>query len=113
MFTALNSSAAVCARTVLQPFDGLIAEVMAQEPYRSAARVFWIIDNRSAHRGQKCIQRLQARGPSVLPLRTPIHARWLNQVEIYWSIVQRKVPTPNDFDSLAKLEAALLAFQER
>ena len=51
-----------------------------------------------------------------LPLsrfHTPIHASWLNQVEIYFSIVQRKVLTPNDFDSLAELEAALLAFQNR
>jgi len=87
--------------------------VMSQEPYRSAVRVFWIIDNCSAHRGQKCVQRLQARWPSIIPVHMPIHASWLNQVEIYFSIVQRKVLTPNDFDSLAKLEAALLAFQER
>jgi hypothetical protein len=97
----------------IEPFDGLIGEVMSQEPYRSAARVFWIMDNCSVHRGQKCVQRLQARWPAVIPVHTPIHASWLNQVEIYLSIVQRKVLTPNDFDSLAKLEAALLAFQQR
>ena len=97
----------------IEPFDGLIENVMGQEPYRSAARVFWIIDNCSAHRGQKCVQRLQARWPSIIPVHTPVHASWLNQVEIYFSIVQRKVLTPNDFESLAKLEAALLAFQQR
>ena len=75
--------------------------------------MFWIIDNCSAHRGQKCVQRLEARWPSIIPVHTPIHASWLNQVEIYFSILQRKVLTPNDFDSLAKLEAALLTFQER
>jgi hypothetical protein len=96
-----------------KPFDSLVGEVMSQEPYRSAARVFWIIDNCSAHRGQKCVQRLQARWPSVIPVHTPIHASWLNQIEIYFSVVQRKVLTPNDFDSLSKLETALLAFQER
>jgi hypothetical protein len=109
--------AKVFARCVLkngiQPFHDLVGNVMSREPYRSAARVFWIIDNGSAHRGLKCIQRLQARWPSIIPVHTPIHASWLNQVEIYFSIVQRKVLTPNDFDSLAKLEAALLAFQER
>src|SRR5215472_19200656 len=84
---------------------------MSQEPYRSAARVFWIIDNCSAHRGQKCVQRLQARWPSIIPVHMPVHASWLNQVEIYFSIVQRKVLTPNDFDSLAKLEQRLMAFQ--
>jgi hypothetical protein len=97
----------------IEPFHSLIGNVMSREPYRSAARVFWIMDNGSAHRGQKCVQRLQARWPSIIPVHTPIHASWLNQVEIYFSIVQRKVLTPNDFDSLAKLEAALLAFQER
>jgi len=97
----------------IEPFHSLIGDVMSQEPYRSAARVFWIIDNCSAHRGQKCVQRLQARWPSIIPVHMPVHASWLNQVEIYFSIVQRKVLTPNDFDSLAKLEAALLAFQER
>src|SRR5207244_8878586 len=95
------------------PFQSLIGEVMSQEPYRSAARVFWIIDNCSAHRGQKCVQRLEARWPSIIPVHTPIHASWLNQVEIYFSILQRKVLTPNDSDYLAKLEAALLTFQER
>ena len=35
----------------------------------------------------------------------------LNQIEIYFSIVQRKVLTPNDFSSLAELEQRLLAFQ--
>jgi len=95
------------------PFDSLVGEVMSQEPYRSAARVFWIIDNCSTHRGQKCVQRLQARWPSIIPVHTPIHASWLNQIEIYFSVVQRKVLTPNDFDSLSKLEEALLAFQER
>ena len=75
--------------------------------------MFWIIDNCSTHRGQRCVQRLQARWPSILPVHTPIHASWLNQIEIYFSVVQRKVLTPNDFDSLPQLEAALLAFQQR
>jgi hypothetical protein len=36
----------------------------------------------------------------------------LNQVEIYFSVVQRKVLTPNDFADLAEVEARLLAFQD-
>jgi hypothetical protein len=43
----------------------------------------------------------------------PIHAGWLNQIEIYFSIVQRKVLTPNDFASLAEVEERRLRFQER
>jgi transposase len=86
---------------------------MAQEPYRSARRVFWITDNGSAHRGARGDARLQARWPQLIPVHTPRHASWLNQIEIYFSIVQRKVLTPNDFASLAALEHYLLAFQAR
>lgn len=41
------------ARNGIAPFDRLVAEVMRQEPYRSARRVFWIMDHGSAHRGSK------------------------------------------------------------
>ncbi len=100
-------------RSGIEPFDRLIEDVMGQEPYRSAARVFWIFDNGSSHRGQKAARRLQSRWPSLIPIHTPVHASWLNQVEIYFSIIQRKVLTPNDFASLTDLEVALLAFEHR
>jgi transposase len=96
----------------IAPVDRLVAEVMAQEPYRSAQRVFWIMDNCSSHRGQKAVERLRSRWPNACLVHTPIHASWLNQIEIYFSIVQRKLLTPNDFSSLAQLEARLLAFQQ-
>ncbi len=101
------------ATTGIAPFERLVAEVMAQEPYRSAARVFWVLDNGSAHRGQAAITRLQGVWPTLVPVHTPVHASWLNQIEIYFSIVQRKVLTPNDFGSLADIEERLLRFQER
>jgi transposase len=89
-----------------------MAEVMNQEPYQSAHRVFWIMDNCSAHRGQKAAQRIRSQWPNAILVHTPIHASWLNQIEIYFSIVQRKVLTPNDFLSLAQLEQRLLNFQK-
>jgi hypothetical protein len=95
----------------IAPVDRLVSEVMGQEPYKSARRVFWIMDNCSAHRGQKAVDRLRSKWPNALLIHTPIHASWLNQIEIYFSIVQRKVLTPNDFSSLAELEQRLLAFQ--
>jgi len=101
------------ATTGIAPFDRLVEDVMGQEPYRSARRVFWIFDNGSSHRGQKAAQRLQSRWPSIIPVHTPVHASWLNQVEIYFSIIQRKVLTPSDFSGLVDLETALLAFQHR
>lgn len=81
----------------IAPVDRLVTEVMSQEPYQSARRVFWIMDNCSAHRGQKAAQRLCDKWPNAILVHTPVHASWLNQVEIYFSIVQRKVLTPNDF----------------
>ena len=98
--------------TGIQPFDRLVEQVMSVEPYRSARRVFWITDNGSSHRGQKAANRLRAAWPSIVLVHTPVHASWLNQIEIYFSIVQRKVLTPNDFSSLADLQQRLLAFQD-
>jgi len=95
----------------IAPVDRLVSDVMSQEPCKSARRVFWIMDNGSAHRGQKAAARLQSKWPNAILIHTPVHASWLNQVEIYFSIVQRKVLTPNDFSSLAELKQRLLAFQ--
>jgi len=99
--------------TGIVPFDRLVEQVMSQEPYRSARRVFWIVDNGSSHRGEKSYKRLRASWPSIVLVHTPVHASWLNQIEIYFSVVQRKVLTPNDFRSLAEVEDRLLAFQDR
>lgn len=99
-------------KTGIAPFERLVAQVMAQEPYRSAARVFWIMDNGSAHRGERCLARLRQRWPSIIAVHTPVHASWLNQVEVYFSVLQRKALTPNGFTTLAELEDRLLRFQE-
>lgn len=99
-------------KTGIRPFERLVAQVMKQEPYRSAARVFWIMDNGSSHRGQACIRRLQRRWPTIIPVHTPVHASWLDQVEVYFSIVQRKALTPNNFRSLTELKERLLRFQD-
>ncbi len=57
------------------------------------------------------IARLQKTWPTIVPVHTPVHASWLNQIEVYFSIIQRKVLTPNDFTSLAEVEDRLLRFQ--
>ncbi len=100
-------------RTTIGAVDRLVEQVMTVEPYRSARRVFWIADNCSSHRGEKAAARLRDQWPAVTLVHTPNHASWLNQIEIYFSIVQRKVVTPNDFASLHDLEHRLLGFQER
>ena len=97
----------------IKPFSRLVEQVMNQQPYRSASRVFWIVDNCSSHRGQPAILRLKETWPNAEMVHLPIHASWLNQIEIYFSIVQRKVLTPQDFESLAEVEDRLLKFQDR
>ncbi|MGB8380965.1 MAG: IS630 family transposase [Dermatophilaceae bacterium] len=103
-----------CAPTTgITPFQALAEQVMTQEPYASAKRVFWIVDNGSSHRGDTAVERLAEAFPTAVMVHTPIHASWVNQVEIYYSIVQRKVLTPNDFTGLAEVESRLAAFEQR
>jgi hypothetical protein len=99
--------------TGIQPFGRLVDQVMGNEPYASAARVFWILDNGSGHRGQASIARLEGAWANLRLVHLPIHASWLNQVELYFSVVQRKVLTPNDFRDLLEVQRRLLAFQCR
>jgi len=94
-------------------FDRLVWQVMTKEPYASAKRVFWIVDNGSDHRGKASIKRLQGHWPALTLVHLPVHASWLNQVEIYHSIIQRKLLAPTDFASTAELARALDDFEHR
>jgi hypothetical protein len=94
-----------------QAFDALVAEVMTSEPYASAQRVFWVVDNGTIHRGEKAITRLQSAWPSLVLVHLPRHASWLNQIEIYFSILARKALTPAHFADLDELSARVLGFQ--
>ncbi|GGU62094.1 IS630 family transposase [Streptomyces albospinus] len=100
-------------RTGIVPFMNLANQVMSQEPYASAKRVFWIVGNGSSHRGQKAADRLTAAFPNTVMVHTPGHASWLNQVEIYFSAVQRKALSPNDFTDLTEVRDRLRAFEDR
>src|SRR5437899_7912276 len=61
-------------------FGRLVDDVMNQEPYHSARRVFWIVDNGSSHRGQRAAEELLARHPRIVIVHTPTYASWLNQI---------------------------------
>jgi len=103
-----------CEQTTgIEPFRRLVQQVMTAEPYASADRVFWIVDNGSSHRGQAAIDRLAKQYPNAIMVHTPVHASWLNQIEIYFSIVQRKVVSPNDFTDLDTVIDRLSAFEAR
>ena len=75
-------------------------------------RVFWVVDNGSSHRGEAAVRRMsEAYGNAVL-VHTPVHASWLNQVEVYFSLLQRKVLTPNDSTDLQELELRIRLYEE-
>jgi transposase len=99
--------------TGIDPFGRLVEQVMTTEPYASAQRVFWVVDNGSSHRGQASVNRLEQQWRNLRLVHLPIHASWLNQVEIYFSVIQRKVLMPNDFRDLLEVERRLLGFQRR
>jgi transposase len=101
------------ATTGITPFMDLIGQVMNTGPYASARRVFVIVDNGSDHRGKAAIDRLAEAHPNAIMTHTPVHASWLNQAEIFFSIVQKKAISPNDFASTSQLAATLLAFTSR
>jgi transposase len=99
--------------TGIAPFARLVTQVMTAEPYASANRVFWITDNGSSDRGAASVQRMAAAWPTARLIHLPAHASWLDQAEIYFSVIQRKVLTPNDFTGLDQIRDRLAAFETR
>lgn len=103
-----------CAPTTgITPFTELVDKVMTSEPYASARRVFWIVDNGSSHRGWTAAARLTDAHPNAQMIHLPVHASWLNQVEIYFSVVQRKLITPDDFADTDELTHQITTFEKR
>lgn len=98
--------------TGIKPFGRLVEQVMTSEPYASARTVYRIVDNGSSHAGKTSIKRMQERWPNARLVHLPVHASWLNQIELYFSIVQRKALTPNDLGTLDALVERLLGFGE-
>src|SRR5262249_52388194 len=100
------------AKTGLASFGRLVDHVMQQEPYCQADRVVWIVDDGSSQRGRSAVKRLAKRFATALMVHTPVHASWRNQIEIYVSIIQRKVLTPNPSRLLAQAPKRLEQFAQ-
>jgi homeodomain-containing protein/DDE superfamily endonuclease len=99
--------------TGIRPFAALVRQVMTAEPYASARRVFWVVDNGPSHAGRASIRRMQQAWPTATLVHLPVHASWLNQVEVVFSVIQRKVIKPAGFETAEALTARLLAFTGR
>jgi hypothetical protein len=100
------------AKTGIEPFGRLVEQVMGQPEYRQAPRVYWVVDNGSSHRGEASVKRMPGWYSNAVLVHTPVHASWLNQVEIYFAMVQRKVLTPNDCADLQEVELRLRLYEE-
>ena len=100
------------AKTGIAPFGRLVQQVMERPEYHTAARVFWVVDNGSSHRGEASVKRLSQAYANAILVHTPVHASWLNQVEVYFSLLQRKVLTPNDSVNLRELELRIRLYEE-
>ena len=103
----------VADKTGIVPFMNLVDKVMTQEPYANARTVYWVVDNGSSHIGQRSIDRMTAAWPNARLVHLPVHASWLNQIEIVFSIIQRKVVKPADFADLSVLANRLERFEDR
>lgn len=99
-------------RTGIRPFGRMVTQILNREPYCDAERLFFVVDNGSSHRGKRSVERLHRRDKRIILVHTPVHASWLNQVEIYFSIIQRKVLTPNDFPNLTAIRLRLALYEE-
>jgi hypothetical protein len=106
-------------KTGIEAFGRLVEQVMEDPEYRCPggrsdvrSRVFWVVDNGSSHRGAASVQRMSGAYANAILVHTPVHASWLNQVEIYFSLLQRKVLTPNDSADLQELELRIKLYEE-
>jgi len=94
------------------PFGKLVDLVMSQAPYTTADRVFWIVDGGPSHHPNTSPERLRAAYANITVVHLPTHASWLNQIEIYFSILTRKALTPMDLPHKQAVEDRVLGFQE-
>jgi hypothetical protein len=107
------------AKTGIEPFGRLVQQVMEHPEYRTPygrsdvrSVVFWVVDNGSSHRGEAAAKRLSKAYANAILVNTPVNASWLNQVEVYFSLLQMKVLTPNDSVDLQELALRIRLYEE-
>jgi len=101
------------AKTGIAAFERLVGDVVCKEPYASARTVYVVCDNGSSHRGRRSVERTAEHFPNVFLVHVPVHASWLNQIEIVFSILHRKSLSPNDCSDLDVLGERIEAFERR
>jgi hypothetical protein len=89
-------------------FIELLERVDATTP-ATVTVIHLVADNISIHRG-KLVRAWLAAHPRFQMHFTPVHCSWMNQVEQWFSVLQRKRFRATNFADLADLEAKVLAF---
>jgi len=109
LYAALNTQTGqvrgkTAARHTSKEFVGFLAEVVSS--CHSGREIHIILDNLSAHKTQLVASFLEER-PNVTLHFTPTYSSWLNQVELWFSKVQRDVLARGIFTSTADLARKL------
>lgn len=88
-------------------FVDFLTDLVAQTPRH--LELHCIVDNLSAH-GTPLVEKFLDNHPRVFLHNTPTHASWLNQVELFFSILQRRLLRYGEFDSVDDLADRAIAF---
>lgn len=98
---------AVCKRRTRANFVAFLDELVAHYP---RGDIYLVLDNLNIHKGAEIDAWCERQHGRVRLVYTPKHASWVNQVEIWFSILQRRVIRYGSFASVAELRRRLLAF---
>lgn len=112
LYAALNTQsgevlAKTSARHTSAEFVDFLAQIVATQP--TGRQIHVITDNLSAHKTKTVFEFLAA-NPSVRIHYTPTYSSWLNQVEIWFSKIQRDVIARGVFTSVKDLAHKLLRY---
>ena len=112
LYAALNTHTGEvlgCAvpRHISDEFVASLQSVVDLQPRRRAIHI--IVDNLSAHKTQKVRTALAAH-PTVRLHYTPTYSSWLNQVELWFSKIERDVIARGIFTSVTDLRRKLMRY---
>ena len=116
LFSALDTRTgqviSLCRRRKRQLEFLELLELIDRLTPAAVRRIILVCDNLSVHHG-KLVQAWVGKHPRFEMFFLPVHCSWMNQVEQWFSIVQRKRLVASRFESLEHLERQLLRFVEQ
>ena len=99
------------ASSCIESFETALSHCLARPRAQRWERIFLVMDNGPSHHPNTSPARLAALDPRIIAVHLPTHSSWLNQVEIYFSILVRKALTPRNFPSLDALREQIHRFE--